>query len=137
MNRRDFLKAIGVMTGGIYVPEFQLILPETPIPEPLEWFGTVREIFAYDLRSDELMMRHDILAKSKLTQLHLDHRLRSGDPYLRDSILEARKTSELLLFEAMKERNIKISDLIALPPIDYLPIPEEVAIALGYSTISS
>ena len=130
MDRRHFLKAIGVIVGSIYVPPFQLVIPETVIPQGLQWFGTAREVFAYDIRTDEILMRHDVLSHSHKTQLHVSYRLDSTN--LKEDIEANRKTSEELLLEEMKKRGIKITDLIPLPPLDCGPIPSEVRIALGY-----
>ena len=95
MDRRHFLKAIGAITGSIYVPPFQLVVPEVLIPQGLQWFGTAREVFAYDITTDEILMRHDILSHSHKTQLHVSYRLASIN--LKQDIEENRKTSEELL----------------------------------------
>ena len=131
MDRRHFLKAIGVIAGSIYVPPFQLVIPEAVVPTGLKWFGTVREVFAYDIRNDYLMMRHDILSHSHKTQLGIDFRLYGG-ALLKEEIQENRDIAENELFNEMKKRGIKVSDLISLPPLDCGPMPEPVRIALGY-----
>lgn len=114
LDRRGFLKMVGALTGSIFVPEFKLIVPEAPIPESLSWFSSVREWAAIDIRTDAILLRHDVLSKIHNVQLLVTHSIHNR--FDREEIKQARLKSEMELYKAMKERGIKISDLSKLPP---------------------
>lgn len=114
MNRRSFLKAVGVIGAStILVPSFDLVLPESVIAEDLTWFATVREVCAYDINSDSVLVQHDVLSPFDNIQLGITQRVRNR--------LDANETKEIRriaadeLLKGIKIRGILLSNLRPLP----------------------
>lgn len=66
LSRRGFLKAVAAVTAGaLIVPSVRLILPNESLLNGEQWVATVRELTAYEIISDEILLRHDILGPGK------------------------------------------------------------------------
>lgn len=118
MDRRGFLRAVGLTTGAIFVPDFLLVIPEQNIPQDLSWFATARELIQYDLPTDAVLMRHDILGRE--TQLFVDQKYGSKEELVL-RIGNARTLAAELLGNEMKRRKMRIDELRPLPiPLGYV-----------------
>ena len=122
MNRRGFLKAVGGISGSIYVPEFKLQIPEAAIPTGASWFASARELIVNDIRTGKYIMRHDILGSS--VQLFVTQRVSRQD-ISNGVIVYAREVAEQELWKGMQKHKIKISDLKPLEIPLGVEVPKE------------
>ena len=110
VSRRGFLKACAAITAGALVlPSLRLILPNESLLAGEQWIATVRELCGYDIYSDEIVLRHDILGPTD--QYYCAQRI----PPNQRELVTARKIAATLLEDKMRAEGLTIHDLKPLP----------------------
>lgn len=119
MQRRTFLKVIAALTGAVATPAIATQLVEATEAISTPALGLIREIAAYDIARDELIVRYDIFCKEEQLQLFVDTRLFWKD---KAGLEQNRQIAKELLENELKHRGLSWSDLTPLPiPQGYTP----------------
>lgn len=105
LNRRGFLKVCAVASSAVLLPEFRLVEPQDELLDGENWIATVREVAAYDINTDEILVRHDILGPSD--QFSVTNVM----PRNAEGLYEVRKTTAIALRDKMREMDWTAADL--------------------------
>lgn len=110
LSRRGFLKACAAVTAGaLILPSFRLILPNESLLDGEQWIATVRELAAYEIVSDSILIRHDILGPDE--QFYCEQRI----PQNQRELLAARVRAAMVLEDKMRMQGWTLRDLRPLP----------------------
>lgn len=123
MNRRTFLKMIGIFTGGLIlsenIPIFDTICSSIQIPDDSTWFGSMREL--HQPYNGKMLIRYDVWAPELYKQygidIHVPFDIRSLDEFN----TRYKNPAMSALRDALNQDGIKVSDLKPIPiPNEFL-----------------
>lgn len=109
LNRRGFLKLCAIFSGAALLPAIRLIESQDELLYGEDWIATVREVAAYDINTDDILIRHDILGQSEQLSVM------SVMPRDSEGLYRARKTAASALRNKMNELGWTVADLRQLP----------------------
>lgn len=112
LNRRGFLKVCAVASSAVLLPEFRLVEPQDELLDGENWIATVREVAAYDINTDEILVRHDILGPGH--QFSVTNVM----PCDAEGLHTVRKAAASALRDKMSEVGWTVADLrpLSMPP---------------------
>lgn len=112
MTRRGFLKALATVgavgAGVIAIPQIRLILPDEPLLAHEKWIANVREIAQYEIASDGIWLRHDIMVKG-------EHFSVGSIAHGAGDFAYCRNLAATLLGNVMRQKGWAVHDLEPLP----------------------
>lgn len=125
MDRRSFFKVVGALAATVALPSAATTLLEAtqPVPAGLAQLGLIRELAAYDLHRDQVLVRYDVFARNVQTQLGVDMRFTSRDWANPELMKGHRDLARQVLEDSMRHQGISWADLEPLPiPVSYRPL---------------
>lgn len=113
MDRRSFFKVVGALTAAVAMPSAATTLLEATqtIPAGLEQLGLIRELAAYDILSDLILVRYDVFARNVQTQLGVDMRFPRADWESQAAMKRHRALAKQVLEDSMRSQGISWADL--------------------------
>jgi hypothetical protein len=93
----------------LILPSLRLILPNESLLKGEQWIATVREVSAYSILQDEILLRHDILGPT--AQFNCTQTI----PLNQRELIAARKVAAILLEDKMRSEGWSLHDLKPLP----------------------
>lgn len=125
LDRRSFFRVLGALAASTAVPSIATSLLEVaqPVPAGLSQVGLIRELAAYDIQKNLVLVRYDVLARNVQTQLGVDIRIPRREWESLEVMERHRGIVKQLLEDAMRHDGISWSDLEPLPiPSGYLAL---------------
>lgn len=114
IDRRGFLRLMGMAGAVAAVPKFVLAEPGIIVPKmPLE-LGKLRELAVYQIEFDNFVVRLD--AFNGKEQFHVETCIkgRSAEE-LRSRYLRAREVAQMVLTDRLKFEKWNVRDMVSLP----------------------
>lgn len=117
MDRRSFFRVVGALTAAVAVPSVATTLLEATqsVPAGLSQLGLIRELAAYDIGRDLVLVRYDVFARNVQTQLGVDMRFPRADWESQAAMKRYRALAKQVIEDSMRHDGIAWSDLEPLP----------------------